>query len=170
MTIRSAQGEGRGRSLYLDVAGVPAVKVYVGALHLERPSWAFALAPVSLRYPDLDAYVQLSCPTRAASGLGASMHNSARGTLTGTETHPVAVTELTIRISSSCGTLLRTAISGSLTNCAAEERQTRCRGHARGYRASTARLVPWTALCGNISTTPSDRTHGDPASGTQGWG
>jgi predicted nucleotidyltransferase component of viral defense system len=65
MTIRSGQREGRGRSLYLDGAGVPAVKVYVGALHLERLGWTFALAPVSLRYPDLDAYVQLSCPTRA---------------------------------------------------------------------------------------------------------
>ena len=37
----------------------------MGALNLERPSWTFALARVSLRCPDLDAYVQLSCPTRA---------------------------------------------------------------------------------------------------------
>src|SRR6266478_3721605 len=37
------------RESYLDVAGVPAVKVYVGALNLERPSWTFALARVSLR-------------------------------------------------------------------------------------------------------------------------
>lgn len=57
--------EGQGKFVFLDAADVPAIKVYVGALHVERPSWEFTTARVALRYPDLDPYVELSCPTPA---------------------------------------------------------------------------------------------------------
>lgn len=63
LTHQAGRTEGSGRFIYMTAQDVPPVKVYVGALHVERPAWRFVPTAVPLRYPDLPHEVELSCPT-----------------------------------------------------------------------------------------------------------
>ena len=65
MAHRAGRAEGHGKAVYLITPDVPPLRLYAGALHIDRPSWQFAATPVSLRYSDLEASVVLSCPTKA---------------------------------------------------------------------------------------------------------
>lgn len=57
--------EGLGRQANLVSAERLQLKIYVGAAHVEHPSWRFQPTAVNLRYPDLPESVSLSCPTLA---------------------------------------------------------------------------------------------------------